>query len=136
MVGRPLSLLTPGRYCLLQAIGYPDDFDLREYAMRAFGSNQHEAENGKMIWKFSQQATNRAAQFQFHPSQRIVSLHDGSGICTHGATALKSSGATVSREWSIRIAAPILPPYRDGRVPSHLAIFPPTSWTESAGNSA
>lgn len=57
---------------------YPDEFDLGEYATRAFGSYHHEAEYGEVIWKFSPEAADRAARFQFHPSQEIEHLDDGS----------------------------------------------------------
>ena len=57
---------------------YPGEFDLREYATRAFGSYHHDAEYGEVVWKFSPEAADRAARFQFHPTQEIDRLDDGS----------------------------------------------------------
>ena len=60
------------------SFAYPDDFDLRIYAQRAFGSYHNDVEYGEVVWKFSPQAADRAARFLFHPAQRSETLSDGS----------------------------------------------------------
>ncbi|MBX7482084.1 WYL domain-containing protein [Qipengyuania sp. 6D47A] len=57
---------------------YPVEFDLGEYAKRAFGSYHHEAEYGEVVWKFAPEAAERAARFQFHPNQEAERMDDGS----------------------------------------------------------
>jgi len=56
----------------------PDDFDLDQYASRAFGVFQDDREFGLVVWKFSPQAAPHAARFQFHPGQSNETLEDGS----------------------------------------------------------
>lgn len=57
---------------------YPSDFELRAYAQRAFGSYHDDAEYGEVVWKFAPEAADRAARFQFHPTQCIERQEDGS----------------------------------------------------------
>lgn len=57
---------------------YPDDFNLEAYANRAFGSFHNEAEYGEVVWRFAPEAAERAARFQFHPTQETEWLEDGS----------------------------------------------------------
>lgn len=62
------------------SFNYPDDFDIRSYAERAFGSYHRDEEYGEVVWKFSPEAADRAQRFQFHPSQESELLEDGSLI--------------------------------------------------------
>jgi predicted DNA-binding transcriptional regulator YafY len=59
---------------------YPEDFSIREYAERAFGSFHREEEYGEVVWRFAPEAVDRARRFQFHPSQRSEVQDDGSLI--------------------------------------------------------
>ncbi|RYG90172.1 MAG: WYL domain-containing protein [Alphaproteobacteria bacterium] len=61
-----------------EVFAYPADFDLREYATRAFGSFHNDAEFGEVVWRFSPSAAGRAARFQFHPNQQVEHEPDGS----------------------------------------------------------
>ena len=65
---------------------YPLDFQIREYAQRAFGSYHFDPEYGEVVWKFAPRAVDRAQRFQFHPSQRTELLKDGSLIVTFDAS--------------------------------------------------
>lgn len=58
----------------------PADFSLTDYAHRAFGSFHNGAEYGEVAWKFAPRAANRARRFQFHPTQQLEELEDGSVI--------------------------------------------------------
>ena len=65
---------------------YPEDFSIREYAERAFGSFHAESEFGEIVWKFAPRAADRAQRFQFHPSQETELLEDGSLIVRFAAS--------------------------------------------------
>lgn len=52
-------------------------FDLQAYAARDFGSWHDEAEYGEVIWRFSPDAAERAAEWRFHPRQETRRLPDG-----------------------------------------------------------
>lgn len=57
---------------------YPEGFELRSYATRAFGSYHDDAEFGEVVWRFAPAAADRAARYLFHPDQRVERLDDGS----------------------------------------------------------
>ncbi len=59
------------------SFSFPDDFDLKAYATRAFGSYHNDAEFGEVVWRFAAHAADRARRFQFHPSQEVEELADG-----------------------------------------------------------
>lgn len=65
---------------------YPADFDLQDYARRAFGSYHNDAEYGEVVWKFSAHAADRAARFLFHPAQTSQTLEDGSLVVRFAAS--------------------------------------------------
>jgi predicted DNA-binding transcriptional regulator YafY len=52
-------------------------FSLADHAARAFGAFQNEAEHGEVVWRFSAEAAERAAEWRFHPSQAATMLPDG-----------------------------------------------------------
>ena len=52
-------------------------FSLADYAARAFGAFQNEAEYEEVVWRFSAEAAERAAEWRFHPSQTARRLADG-----------------------------------------------------------
>jgi len=62
------------------SFSYPDDFNIRSYAERAFGSYHRDEEYGEVVWKFAPEAADRAQRFRFHPSQSSELLEDGSLI--------------------------------------------------------
>ncbi len=53
------------------------DFSLADHAARAFGSFQTETEYGEVVWRFSADAAERAAEWRFHPTQTTERLADG-----------------------------------------------------------
>lgn len=57
-----------------------DGFSLAEYAARSFGVWQDPDQFGEVIWRFSPEAADRAAGFQFHPHQILEPQDDGSLI--------------------------------------------------------
>jgi predicted DNA-binding transcriptional regulator YafY len=65
----------------------PEDFNLQEYANRAFGVFQRDNEYTDIIWKFTPEAAEQAKSYQFHPEQSEELLDDGSLIIK-----FKSSG--------------------------------------------
>ena len=60
-----------------RSFAMPADFDLRDYATRAFGSFHNDAEFGEVVWRFSRQAADRARRYTFHPGQVVTELADG-----------------------------------------------------------
>lgn len=52
-------------------------FDLQAYAARAFGAYQNDAEFGEVVWRFTDKAADRAAEWRFHPTQTNLRLPDG-----------------------------------------------------------
>jgi predicted DNA-binding transcriptional regulator YafY len=63
---------------LVSSFEYPADFNLADYAQRAFGSFHNDAEYGEVIWRFSPHAAGHAQRFLFHPSQVSELEADGS----------------------------------------------------------
>ncbi len=63
---------------LTEGFAWPEDFDLKAYANRAFGSYYDAHEHGPVVWKFAPHAAERAAGYQFHPEQSSELLDDGS----------------------------------------------------------
>jgi predicted DNA-binding transcriptional regulator YafY len=57
-----------------------ENFDLRGFANRAFGSFQNENEFAEVAWRFAPEAASHAREFEFHPSQRFEDQPDGSLI--------------------------------------------------------
>lgn len=53
------------------------EFSIARYAARAFGAYQNEDEFGEVIWRFSAEAADRAAEWRFHPSQKMQRMNDG-----------------------------------------------------------
>lgn len=53
------------------------DFSIARYASRSFGAFQNEVEFGEVIWVFSAEAAERAAEWRFHPTQETRRLPDG-----------------------------------------------------------
>lgn len=64
---------------LLEEAGAPPaDFNLHDYANRAFGSFFQQDDFQKVVWKFSPTAAPHAGTFFFHPDQRLEAQADGS----------------------------------------------------------
>lgn len=63
---------------MAQGFVYPANFNIRDYAKKAFGSYHNDSEFGEVVWKFQPRAASRAARYQFHPGQRAEWLEDGS----------------------------------------------------------
>ena len=72
--------VTPDFFTLIE------NFDIREHARRGFGSFEDESQHGKVVWRFEPRAAERAARFQFHPTQREEWLDDGSLLITFEAS--------------------------------------------------
>ena len=53
------------------------DFDLAAHAARAFGSFHTDAEQAEVIWRFTPGAAETAAEFIFHPEQKVTRDDDG-----------------------------------------------------------
>jgi predicted DNA-binding transcriptional regulator YafY len=71
---------------LSESFGWPDDFNLKDYADRAFGSYYDANEHGEVVWKFAPHAAERAAGYQFHPEQSSKTLDDGSLVVRFAAS--------------------------------------------------
>jgi predicted DNA-binding transcriptional regulator YafY len=56
------------------------EFNLREFANRAFGTFQNEDEFGEVVWCFAPDAAEHAREFEFHPKQVLEDRPDGSLI--------------------------------------------------------
>ena len=54
------------------------DFDLEAYAAQSFGSYHHDAEYGRVVWRFRPDVAANAREFVFHPDQTLEDLEDGS----------------------------------------------------------
>ena len=52
-------------------------FSLKAHAARAFGSYQSDREWGEVVWRFTPEAADRAAEWRFHPDQTATRLPDG-----------------------------------------------------------
>lgn len=71
---------------LSESFAWPDDFNLKDYANRAFGSYYDASEHGEVVWKFAPHAAERAAGYQFHPEQSSETLDDGSLLVRFSAS--------------------------------------------------
>lgn len=56
----------------------PADFDLHDHAARAFSAFHDPSEYGEVIWHFDAEASQAAAAYLFHPTQRLERQPDGS----------------------------------------------------------
>lgn len=56
------------------------DFDLQNFANRAFGAFQTDSEYGEVVWRFAPEAVRQAREFEFHPGQVFEDQPDGSLI--------------------------------------------------------
>ncbi|WP_247712435.1 helix-turn-helix transcriptional regulator [Qipengyuania xiapuensis] len=65
---------------LPESFAIPDDFSLADYAQKAFGSFHNDREFAEVVWKFAPHAADRVSGYQFHPSQEVEVLDDGSTI--------------------------------------------------------
>ena len=54
-----------------------EGFDLASHAARSFGSFQDDSQFGEVIWRFTPEAADRAAEWRFHPNQRVRRTDDG-----------------------------------------------------------
>ena len=66
----------------------PDDFDLHEFANRAFGVYQNDAEYCDIVWKFTPEAAKNAKSYLFHPEQKLEECPDGSIVIRFKASGL------------------------------------------------
>jgi predicted DNA-binding transcriptional regulator YafY len=64
---------------------FAPDFNLEDYAAKAFGVYQDPAQYGEVIWRFVPEAAERAAEFRFHPTQVQEWQDDGSLIIRFNA---------------------------------------------------
>jgi predicted DNA-binding transcriptional regulator YafY len=60
-----------------ESFGVAPAFSLEDYAAQSFGVYQDPAQYGEVIWRFSPAAAARAAEFRFHPRQRVEAQEDG-----------------------------------------------------------
>jgi len=65
---------------------WPEGFELKTYATRAFGSYYDAREHGEVVWKFAPGAAERASGYLFHPDQRSERLEDGSLLVSFQAS--------------------------------------------------
>lgn len=56
----------------------PENFNLQDFANRAFGVYQNDAEYGEVVWRFRPEAAEHARRYQFHPNQTLKDMEDGS----------------------------------------------------------
>lgn len=63
-----------------------DGFDIRTHGQRGFGSYEDQREHGDVVWKFAPAAAERAKGFEFHPTQSVEQLEDGSLIVRFSAS--------------------------------------------------
>lgn len=66
--------------CLDESFSLQPGFSLDDYAAQAFGVYQDPDQHGEVIWRFSPEAAERAAEFRFHPRQTLEHQDDGSLI--------------------------------------------------------
>jgi predicted DNA-binding transcriptional regulator YafY len=64
-------------------------FDIHKYAAKSFGAWISHDGGYKVKWRVSPEATERAKQFQFHPTQKITVQKDGSLVVEFTADGLK-----------------------------------------------
>lgn len=63
-----------------ESFAFTSGFALEDYAAKAFGVYQDPAQYGEVIWRFTPDAAERAAEFRFHPTQVQERQDDGSLI--------------------------------------------------------
>jgi len=63
-----------------ESFAMAEGFSLAEYAAQSFGVYQDPTQYGDVVWRFAPEAAARAAEFQFHPTQSLELLDDGSLI--------------------------------------------------------
>jgi len=66
--------------CLDDSFSIQEDFSIQSYGAKAFGAYQDPAQYGEIIWRFTPEAAERAAEFRFHPDQELEPQEDGSLI--------------------------------------------------------
>jgi len=71
-----------------QSYMIPEDFNLHEFANRAFGVYQNDAEYSDIVWKFTPEAARNAKSYLFHPHQTLEECADGSVIVRFRASGL------------------------------------------------
>lgn len=64
--------------CTDESFDLEPGFSIEAFASRAFGAHQTEGQYGEVIWRFLPEAADRAAEFRFHPGQKIEWQDDGS----------------------------------------------------------
>jgi predicted DNA-binding transcriptional regulator YafY len=65
---------------LNESFALQEGFTITDYAAQAFGVWQDPAQYGEVVWRFSQDAADRAAGFRFHPRQVLEPQENGSLI--------------------------------------------------------
>jgi len=65
---------------LSENFALPEEFNLADYAQKAFGSYHNDHEFAEVVWKFAPHAADRVRGYQFHPAQEVEVLEDGSTI--------------------------------------------------------
>lgn len=63
-----------------------DDFSLQAHAARSFAAFHDPSEYGPVRWRFSPRAAPIAAEYMFHPNQRLTQEDDGSLIVSFEAS--------------------------------------------------
>lgn len=71
-----------------EACSVPDNFDLHEFATRAFGVYQNDTEYGEVVWKFRPEVASHVEAYQFHPNQGLELSSDGSVIVRFKAAGI------------------------------------------------
>jgi predicted DNA-binding transcriptional regulator YafY len=61
-----------------ESFAFVPGFSLQDYASKSFGVYQDPAQYGEVIWHFAPEASSRAAEFYFHPTQVLEKQTDGS----------------------------------------------------------
>jgi predicted DNA-binding transcriptional regulator YafY len=103
---------------------YPENFDLRAHASRAFGSFHNDMEFGEVVWRFAPEASERAGRYLFHPSQVSEACNDGSLIVRFEASGhLEMAWHLYSWGECVEVLAPeslamMVNPFRRGDFPS------------------
>lgn len=102
----------------------PADFDIRDYATRAFGSFHADAEYGEVLWRFSPEAADRARRYTFHPGQEVTEI-DGGGLEVRFSASGHLEMAWHLYSWgdSVEVIAPaslasLVHPFRRGDFPA------------------
>lgn len=66
--------------CLDETFAMQPGFSIDDYAAQAFGVYQDPGQYGEVVWRFSPEVADRAAEFRFHPRQTLEHQVDGSLI--------------------------------------------------------